>query len=378
MENVFIRNVSSFLPNHPVENSEIENYLGLINGQGSRVKNVILRQNGIRRRYYALDENNKITHSNAEMAMWAIKKLATQSLDITQIDALASAVTIPDQILPSQASVIQGLLHLKPIEIYSYTGACLTSLEAFKTLEMGIRAGVYKNAIACASELLSPTLRSENYDLSYEIEKDPSKNPYIAFEKDFLRFMLSDGAGAVYLSDKTNENGITLKVEWTEMQSYAGTLPSCMTLGCDIDAEYNLRSWKYLSKAEIAQKNIFVLRQDIRLLNEFGIKSCVDAIEYGINKHNVDPSEITYMIPHVSSMFFYNNLNQEMTMRGIDIPEDRWFTNLCDVGNIGSAAIWVALEELFHSGKLLVGDRILLMVPESARFSFGTVLLSVV
>lgn len=377
MKDVFINAVSSFLPNQAIDNSEIETYLGFINGQKSRYINVVLRQNGIKKRYYAINQEQHVTHSSAEMARLAIEKLFINNLDL-DIDALACATTIPDQILPSQASVIQGLLHFKPMEIFSFTGACLTSLQAFKTLELGIRCGMYQNSVACASELLSPALLSNNYDLSYEMKKDPSGKPIIAFEKDFLRFMLSDGAGAVYLSDKPNTNGNTLKVEWTEIQSYAGHLPNCMTLGCDIDEEYKITSWKNLTKEEIVQKNIFVLRQNTRVLDEYGIKHCVDAIEYGLKKNNVDPSTITYMIPHVSSMYFYDRLNKEMEKRCIDIPEKRWFTNLCTVGNIGSAAIWVALDELSNSGKLIQGDRILLMVPESARFAFGTVLLTVV
>ena len=36
------------------------------------------------------------------------------------------------------------------------------------------------------------------------------------------------------------------------------------------------------------------------------------------------------------------------------------------------------LEELFHSGKLKKGDQLLMMIPESARFNYGYVLLTVV
>jgi 3-oxoacyl-[acyl-carrier-protein] synthase-3 len=36
------------------------------------------------------------------------------------------------------------------------------------------------------------------------------------------------------------------------------------------------------------------------------------------------------------------------------------------------------LEEIFHSGKLKKDDRILMMIPESARFNYAGVLLTVV
>ena len=101
----------------------------------------------------------------------------------------------------------------------------------------------------------------------------------------------------------------------------------------------------------------------------------VDAIEQAFIKHETNASSIDYIIPHISSMYFYNVLAREIESRGIDLPTDRWFTNLSTVGNIGSVSIFAALDELFHSGKLTEGNKILLLVPESARFTYGIVLL---
>ena len=76
MENdVFITGTSCYFPNAPVFNEYMEDYLGLITGQHSRVKPIILKQNGIKQRYYALTKEQKITHTNAEMAVYSIVKL---------------------------------------------------------------------------------------------------------------------------------------------------------------------------------------------------------------------------------------------------------------------------------------------------------------
>ena len=56
---------------------------------------------------------------------------------------------------------------------------------------------------------------------------------------------------------------------------------------------------------------------------------------------------------------------------GLYIPEDSWFTNLDKVGNVGSASIYLMLEELFNSDKLEKGQKIVLSVPESGRFSYS-------
>lgn len=77
-------------------------------------------------------------------------------------------------------------------------------------------------------------------------------------------------------------------------------------------------------------------------------------------------------------MFFYKELLREIDERNIDLLENKWFTNLTWVGNMGSASIFVALDELVRTKELQKGETILLLVPESGRFSYGTVLISVV
>lgn len=56
-QKVFITKTASYFPNEPAGNEEMEDYLGLIGGKPSRVKNIILRQNGIKRRFYALNKH---------------------------------------------------------------------------------------------------------------------------------------------------------------------------------------------------------------------------------------------------------------------------------------------------------------------------------
>ena len=76
-------------------------------------------------------------------------------------------------------------------------------------------------------------------------------------------------------------------------------------------------------------------------------------------------------------MHFYYVLAKEIEGRGIGLPTEKWFTNLTTVGNIGSVAIFAALDELVRTKELNEGDKVLLLVPESGRFSYGVVLLTV-
>ena len=46
--------------------------------------------------------------------------------------------------------------------------------------------------------------------------------------------MLSDGAGAAYLCDAPNPRGISLKIRWIELVSYANEMPVCMYAGGEV------------------------------------------------------------------------------------------------------------------------------------------------
>ena len=376
MRNVYINKVAVFLPNKPVSNEEMEDYIGLIGGKPSRVRSIVLKQNGIKTRYYGLDKEHKITHSNAQLAKEAVLGLFEENAVPTDITLLACGTSTPDQWLPSHASMVHGELGNFPMELFSSAGVCLTSLQALKICYSNILAGLHDNAVCVASELTSPALVSKFYDPEYEATHDnPDKDPYMAFEKDFMRFMLSDGAGAVLLQDHP-EGDCSLKVEWVEMTSYANELPTCMFMASELEPNGRLKSWKEFSPEEIKERGVLVGKQDIRQLKKYAIKYWVDHIETTLVKHNLNPEEVDYVLPHLSSMLFYDQVNDELIARGIALTKEKWFVNLPSVGNVGSAAIYVALEELMRTKGVTQGQKILLLVPESGRFSYGTVLLT--
>lgn len=139
---VFITETASFFPNNPIDNNSIENYLGLISGQHSRVKNLVLRQNGIKNRYYALNTKQEMTHTNAELAANSINRLLSdKNLNEKSIELLSCATSNADQLMPSHASMVHGLLKNKPLEIFSASGICLSGIQALKIAYWAIKSG---------------------------------------------------------------------------------------------------------------------------------------------------------------------------------------------------------------------------------------------
>jgi len=380
---VFINNLASFLPNEPIDNDRMEKLLGMVQQLPSRTRRIILRNNRIQQRHYAIDpESGETTHSNAELTATAVDNLlAKANLSAADIECLCCGTSSPDQLLPGHASMVHGELGGGPCEIMSANGICCSGIAALKYAMMSVASGQSHTAVATGSELASSFLRAR---LCGEVQPDKaeklSRQPALSFEADFLRWMLSDGAGAALLAPEPNQDGISLRIEWLDLLSYAHEFEPCMYAGADKLENGSLRGWReFPDPGRIGASDNLLIKQDVKLLNEQIITVAVEkALQRLIEKHRLQVSDIDWFLPHFSSDFFRPQLRERMDKIGFAIDEQRWFTNLYQKGNTGSASIYIMLEELFHSGRLRRGERLLCFIPESGRFSISYMLLQVV
>jgi 3-oxoacyl-[acyl-carrier-protein] synthase-3 len=154
-------------------------------------------------------------------------------------------------------------------------------------------------------------------------------------------------------------------------------METCMYAGAEKEKDGSLRGWASFPEAEWLSRSIFSLKQDTRQLGENITQLGGRFLMETVKKRKLDTDDIHWFLPHLSSMFFKEIIMEELDAMGYPIPEEKWFVNLPAVGNVGSASNFLMLEELFYSGKLEKGQQILMMTPESARFSYGYCLLTV-
>lgn len=379
LKEVYINNTSSFFPNQPVSNDEMEEYLGYINNTPSRSKAIVLRNNGIKNRFYALTKGGQSTHTNAQMTALAVRKLFDNDPEkLKTYNLLSCGTSSPDQMMPSHAAMVHGWLpESNSSEVVSPSGVCCAGMHAFKYAYLATRSGDVSSAVATGSERFSKSLVADNFEDEAQQLKALMDDPYIGFEKEFLRWMLSDGAAAFHISDKKNDNGISLKVEWLEGFSYANELAPCMYMGCDKLKDGTLKSYLDYTPHELMAQSILSIKQDVKLLSKNIVLYGGIGLKAALDKHNVQSSEVDYFLPHMSSEFFRDKIYQQLIVNGTPIDYDKWFVNLSRVGNVGAASVYFMVDELFHSGKLKAGDKILLLVPESSRFSYMYGLLTV-
>lgn len=376
MKEVYITRISKFLPNKPVDNDQMEEKLGLIGGKTSKARRIVLRNNKIKTRYYAIDENGQITHNNAQLTKEAVEDLCDATFTTKDIQLLSCGTSSPDQILPSHAAMVHGFLKNGNMEINSPSGACCSGMNALKYGFLSIKTGQVENAVCAGSERASSWMRADVFEDEIDQLKELEESPILAFNKDFLRWMLSDGAGAVLLESEPKGN-TPLKVEWMEGYSYAHEVEACMYAGADKLEDGTLKPWSEFPAKEWGKISLFAMKQDTRLLGANILVKGVDSLKQAFEKHNIGPDDVDYYLPHISSYYFKQGLYDELKLQGVEMPWKKWFLNLESVGNVGSASIYVMLEELVASGNLIKGDRILLHVPESARFSYAYAYLTV-
>jgi 3-oxoacyl-[acyl-carrier-protein] synthase-3 len=371
MASVYVTALGKFLPGSPIGNDEMEDYLGRIHERPSRARARVLKQNGIVSRHYAIDKQQRSLYSNAEMASLAVKDALTRAGADT-FDFLAAATSQGDHPLPGFASFVHAELAAPPCEIATHHGVCVSGVAALKHAALQVESRRRQRAVACASEFASRLLKSSRY----EVQCDENGRG-LAFDAEFLRWMLSDGAGAAVIEPQPSETGRSFKVEWIETRSLANQFPPCMYVGPVANGGPRLKSWlDYDDYHQAADAGAINLRQDIRLLDDV-VKCAVDgAIALAANGY-FNPRALDWLVAHYSSQHFLDQSYDLAVRGGVALPRERWFSNLSTIGNVGSASIYLLLEELLRHPALEPGHRILCVVPESARFQFGYMLLTV-
>src|SRR4029079_14932945 len=141
------------------------------------------------------------------------------------VDFLGPTTPQGDLIVPGFASMVHGELGFPTLEIASLGGVCASGVVALKNAYLQVRADEKRNAVACASELPSRLFKASRYE-AYVPPDD-----VLPFDAEFLRWMLSDGAGATLLQPAPAARGVSLRVDWIDIRSYAHEHATCMYAG---------------------------------------------------------------------------------------------------------------------------------------------------
>ncbi len=381
MGEAFVSGCGVFLPNDPVMNDDLDRVLGPVDEVSARVRRGILALNGITTRHYALEPGSgRQTHSNAQMTAAAIRALAQDAgFALEELECLVCGTSSADQVIPSHASMVHAELGCPPCEVASTAGVCCSGMSAFKYGYLNVASGACRNAVVTGSELASISLTAGHFQPELDLQRQSGQEPRLAFENDFLRWMLSDGAGALLITPAPRGRGPDLRIDWLDLFSYAPQTPVCMSFGLHKQEDGSLVGYRSVADpARLCRGGFLNLAQDVSVLQEglpVLMKKALDRIKH---KRELRGERIDWFLPHYSSQRYRRPLYQALVEKGLEIPFARWFTNLATKGNTGAASFYLILHELVSSGQLKSGQHLLGVVPESARMTFAFVHLTVV
>jgi 3-oxoacyl-[acyl-carrier-protein] synthase III len=352
MTEAYITGVGAYLPGDPVDNQQLADRFGDGTARGAALRERALAANGIRTRHYAVNSEGLTVMLNEELAAHAARRaLADRGLTVSAVRMLATGTTQGDVLVPGFASMVHGRLGGGPMELLSATGVCASGMAALKGAVSAVRLGEHPVAVAVGSELVSR---------SFAIA--PADTP----DTSFLRWTLSDGAGAVVVEPRPRPEGLSLRVDWMHLVSHAHEHPVCMSAGLGEDRTPRAGA-TWLDRRAGCAVEVPRLRQDMSALPDLidvGIAEFCSLVRAG----RIDPGA-EHILCHYSAEHFRAKLFARLCDAGYPPDEQRWFTNLHTAGNTGAASIFVMLAEA--RARLRPGDRVLLIVPESGRFTLA-------
>jgi 3-oxoacyl-[acyl-carrier-protein] synthase-3 len=160
-----------------------------------------------------------------------------------------------------------------------------------------------------------------------------------------------------------------MRVDWMHLVSHAHSHPVCMSAGLGEDREARAgTTWLDLRDPRPAGEfKVPRLRQDMSALPallDMGVAEFGALVKAG----RIDP-RTEHVLCHYSAEHFRAKLLSRLRDAGYAPDDEHWFTNLHTTGNTGAASIFVMLDAA--RPRLRRGDRVLLIVPESGRFTLA-------
>jgi len=289
----------------------------------------IVSRTGIRERRVAAA--HETTASMAAVA--SMRAIRTAGIEPDDIDLILLATLTPDYWMPSTAALVKEAIGNTKAAAMDIAAACSGFVYAYATAQAYITSGLAKHVLVIGAELLTRFL-----DYS-------DRNTCILF---------GDGAGAVVLS-ASDEPGGGLGIEMTtEPQgAYMIWLPA--------------GGAKSPPSAETIARGEHYIRMEGKETYRFATRTLATTALAAIEKAGLQPSDIDLFIPHQANIRII-----DAVAKGLDLPMDKMFVNLDKYGNTSAASVPIALAEAANSGRIKIGDTVVI-VAFGSGFTSGAV-----
>jgi len=357
--NVRISGSGHFLPGKPVSFDELNRYLGEIEGAPPKVAKwferirVLMREMlDITHYHFAIDpESGAFTEDNVSMSVKAAQSaLQHAGISAHEVDFIAYGSAHQHQ-MPTASVRIQEALGIENCAEISIHANCTSAYKALMVAADGMRLGRYKKALVISAGMSSSELRSSYYNM-----------PLVKKEELFLRYFLSDGAGALLLEACEDHSKKGLYLEHCHSESVGGCKPSAMG---------NRRPAYYLNPKEEYDKALHHLAQmfneDLSLhFNEPDGTVFEKGLKRMLNNHPIDLTKIRYFQINFPSKHIVDLIMD--ACQNIGIQRHTLYTKLQTMGYTGPPMVFMCLDKILREEPLEKDDILISFVTEVSKF----------
>ncbi|HSH52271.1 MAG TPA: hypothetical protein VK982_11170 [Bacteroidales bacterium] len=355
---VKITGTGSYLPGKPATIDEVDTYLGELTEAPKKLQKWMQRMKELMREmlevkhyHFAIDpETREFTDDNITMSVKAAKKaLEAAGLKTGDIDLIVYGSAHQDQ-MPTTSVRIQEALNIEQCGEMGIHANCTSAYKALLVASDFIKSGRYKKALVLSSNMSSSELLAGYYN-----------QPLVKKEELFLRYFLSDGAGALILqADNEKKNG--LYVEENYMESVGGKKPSAMfnkrpAYWMNPQQEYEL-GYHHLSQMFNEQLRTHFHDNDGSVF--------IKGLKRMLQKYPVDLSQLKYFQVNFPSKHISELIMDECEALGID--KNTLYTKMSDMGYAGPPMAFISINKIVSEETIQSNDIILSFVTEVSKF----------
>jgi len=277
----------------------------------------ITTRTGIKQRHKAAD-NEYTSQFGVKAAQQALERSGLKAEDI---EIIVCATTTPDQIMPSTGALIQaeiGATNAAGMDVFA---ACSGFIYGITMVESMIRTGQIKYALVIGAEVLTK---------------------YVDYTDRSTCVIFGDGAGAAVLAPVEEGKGI-LATKIRSDGRYAEQLYAPGG-GTKLGTSY----------ATIDNRDHFFKMKGNELF-KIAVRSMAEISKEVLDKAGYTVDDVDLVIPHQA-----NQRITDAVASRLNIPEEKVYSNIAELGNTSSASIPIAMDECLQSGKIKEGDLVLL------------------
>lgn len=309
---VSIIGTGSYVPERVMSNAELEKLV-------ETSDEWITTRTGIKERRIAAE--GEFTSDMAAKA--AQSALENAGITAEEVDLILVATVTPDMFFPSTACFVQSKIGAKHAACFDVSAACSGFLYAIEIAQQFITSHTYDTILVIGAEKLS------------SIVDWTDRNTCVLF---------GDGAGAAVLRHRGGGHGVIS----TFMGSDGGLSDILYIPG---------GGSRFPLTKENADQRLNCIKMNGKETYKHAVISMLDAAHKVLAEANLDSKDLACVIPHQANLRIIEAIAHRM-----ELPLDRFMVNLDRYGNTSAAAVAIALDEANRTGRMKVGDYVLLVV----------------